>query len=126
MRRRKRIGSAALISSPSTLIRPPSASISRLASRSSVVLPEPEPPAMAAGPGVTTGRRLIAPVLCRELPLPLLIGPRADILSGVVGHQRGGRQTDAGADRDIDRDRSGRVEGAEQPGCDQRRRAAGD
>ena len=47
MRRRSRIGSAARTSSPSTVMLPLSASISRLASRSSVVLPEPEPPTMA-------------------------------------------------------------------------------
>src|ERR1700754_2804806 len=47
MRRRSRIGSTALTSSPSTRTLPLSASISRFASRNSVVLPEPEPPTMA-------------------------------------------------------------------------------
>ncbi len=47
MRRRNRTGSTALTSSPSTVMLPESASISRFASRSSVVLPEPEPPTMA-------------------------------------------------------------------------------
>src|SRR5581483_802758 len=47
MRRRNETGSAARTSSPSMVMRPRSVSIRRLASRSSVVLPEPDEPTMA-------------------------------------------------------------------------------
>src|SRR3984957_12273989 len=47
MRRRSRMRSAVRTAWPSTVMRPVSASISRFVSRSSVVLPEPEPPTMA-------------------------------------------------------------------------------
>jgi hypothetical protein len=46
MLRRRAIGLAVVTSVPSTLIVPSSASISLLARRSSVVLPDPEPPTM--------------------------------------------------------------------------------
>src|ERR1700732_4804280 len=47
-----------------------------------------------------------------------------DVLAGMVAHQRGRDQADQRADRDIARDRIGRVKEPEQPGRDQRRRAA--
>src|SRR3984957_9677666 len=66
MRRRSRMGSAVRTAWPSTVMRPVSASISRFVSRSSVVLPEPEPPTMArnpppATPGETSSTALTPP-----------------------------------------------------------------
>src|ERR1700756_2889913 len=59
MRRRSRMGSAVRTSSPSTMMWPLSASMSRFVSRNSVVLPEPEPPTMARNsPSATSSETL--------------------------------------------------------------------
>src|SRR5579859_864494 len=65
MRRRRPTGSAARTSSPSIVMRPVSASISRLASRSSVVLPEPELPTMARNSQAPTSSETSSTALTR-------------------------------------------------------------
>src|SRR6202790_4427492 len=65
MRRRNGIGSTDRTSSPSTVIVPASASISRFASRNSVVLPEPEPPTMARNSPPATSSETSSTALTR-------------------------------------------------------------
>src|SRR5438445_404520 len=70
MRRRKATGSTVRTFSPSTLMLPLSASISRLASRSSVVLPEPEPPTMARNSPSATSSDTSSTAKTRSTPRP--------------------------------------------------------
>src|ERR1700686_4046915 len=65
MRRRNDTGSTARTSSPSTVIVPASASISRFASRNSVVLPEPEPPTIARNSPAATSSETSSTALTR-------------------------------------------------------------
>src|ERR1700730_13334943 len=82
MRRRNCTGSAARTSWLSLVMLPWSASISRLASRSSVVLPEPEPPTMARNSPSATSSETSSTALTR--PPSKLLPTCANAIRGAV------------------------------------------
>ena len=81
------IGSSLRTSSPSTVTWPVSASISRLASRNSVVLPEPEPPTMARNsPSATSSETSSTASTGLAAPRPPKLLPTcANAIRGRVG-----------------------------------------
>src|SRR6202048_4769456 len=90
MRRRNETGSTARASSPSIVMLPRSASISRFASRSSVVLPEPEPPTMARNSPAATSSETSSTARTGIAPRPpsKFLRTCANAIRGGVGIRR--------------------------------------
>src|SRR5271168_2960617 len=90
MRRRRLIGSTVRTSWPSTLMWPASASISRLASRKSVVLPEPEPPTTASNSPSATSSETSSTARTGAPPRPpaKLLPTWANAIRGGLGIER--------------------------------------